>query len=356
MNFQRVAITGGAGFVGSSLAIALKEKWPDLDIVAFDNLIRNGSQLQVPRLLEAGVEFVKGDVRNREDLEAVDGDLLIECSAEPSVQAGLGGSPRYLLDTNLGGTIECLEWARERNASLIFLSTSRVYPIQGLENIPWEEKESRFVWQAPGEGEQRTEQGIEQDYPLSGVRSLYGTTKLSSEMLVQEYAASYGLASIINRFGVIAGPWQMGKVDQGFLALWVARHVFQGKLAYHGYGGKGKQVRDFLHIQDVVDLITLQIEHYLEDSRGEIYQAGGGLKNSTSLLELTQLCEEITSNTLEIGSVPETHPNDLRIVLLDSQKTKSKFSWEPKKSLRELVLDLSEWIQINEEVLKPILG
>ena len=130
---MRILVTGGAGFVGSNLASFFKRDRPDATVVAFDNLRRRGSELALPRLRAAGVEFRHGDVRNAEDLaEAGDFDLMIECSAEPSVHAGYGASPAYVINTNLTGTINCLEAVRRCGAALVFLSTSRVYPIAGL--------------------------------------------------------------------------------------------------------------------------------------------------------------------------------------------------------------------------------
>ncbi len=123
MVYNDVLITGGAGFVGSNLAIKLKEDYPSLNITVLDNLKRRGSELSLRRLKDAGVEFVHGDIRNREDLIFEKVDLLLECSAEPSVLAGINSSPDYLMNTNLVGTLNCLEVAREHGAASIFLST-----------------------------------------------------------------------------------------------------------------------------------------------------------------------------------------------------------------------------------------
>src|SRR5262249_36295214 len=153
-----------------------------------------------------------------------DFDLLIDCSAEPSVQAGLDGSPMYLLNTNLIGTINCLEVARRRGAAFMFLSTSRVYPITTLNAIPFRENTSRFYWDTALHIPGFSEHGIAENFPLDGVRSFYGVSKLASELLLQEYIYTYNMTAIINRCGLLAGPWQMGKVDQGVVTLWVARH------------------------------------------------------------------------------------------------------------------------------------
>jgi CDP-paratose 2-epimerase len=221
---MRILVTGGAGFVGSNLALSLKRNNPGFRICAFDNLRRRGSELALMRLREGGVDFVHGDVRWPDDLaDAGTFDLLIECSAEPSVHAGYAGSPAYVVQTNLTGTAHCLEAARRHRAGVIFLSTSRVYPIARLRGLPLERRGDRLDLAEDSSGVGWSYNGVATDFPLAGHRSMYGATKLASEMLVEEYRAMYGLRTIINRCGVISGPWQMGKVDQGFIVLWAAR-------------------------------------------------------------------------------------------------------------------------------------
>jgi CDP-paratose 2-epimerase len=353
MKFNRVLITGGAGFVGSTIAFDLKNQFPQKEIVVIDNLKRRGSELQIKRLMGQGIEFVHGDIRNQEDLENVDADVLIECSAEPSVMAGMDGSPAYLIQTNLVGTLNCLEWCRVRKAPILFLSTSRVYPMEPLSKIEFEETESRFQWLNPTIDHTRTVEGIGLGFPMDGVRSLYGATKYSAELLIREYCASYGFGGIVTRFGVLTGPWQMGKVDQGFVSLWVARHFFKGKLFYQGYGGQGKQVRDILHVSDLCSLIRKQLD-VCESYRGEVFQAAGGRSCSVSLKELTSYCQEITGNQIAIESKPDTHGNDVRILTLDSSSAETEFGWKREKEVSDIVSDIYRWLDNNEELLKPI--
>jgi len=356
VDFKTICITGGAGFVGSNVAIAFKCAHPTLDIIAVDSLKRRGSELALTRLREHGVRFVHGDIRCPEDLAELPAfDLLIDCSAEPSVQAGAAGSPAYVLHTNLTGTIHCLEAARVRGAAALFLSTSRIYPMDKLNALPFVEDASRFRWKAePGQSGFSAE-GVAEDFPLPGVRSFYGASKLASELLLQEYANSYGMKAIINRCGVIAGPWQMGKVDQGVATLWVARHVFGKPLSYNGYGGSGKQVRDVIHVDDIATLLLKQCAS-LKKWDGRVYNVGGGNTVSTSLRELTILCEEVTGRRIAISSVPETSSMDIRIYVTDARRVMRDFDWKPAKGLRDIVADVHRWIESDRARLEPILG
>lgn len=242
---ESILITGGAGFVGSSLALHLINRFPGTRIVCLDNLYRHGSELNLPRLQAAEIEFIRGDIRQAGDFPVGPFEFIIECSAEPSVLAGYGGVPDYLMETNLMGTYRCLEQARQWHSKTIFLSTSRVCPISVLEQHPWSEQPTRFAWNdVPGTA--ISSPGVSEACAMNAARSLYGWTKFASESLIEEYRSGFGLRAVTNRCSVLARPWQMGKVDQGVVALWVFRHYFGKPLKYIGYGGTGKLVRDML--------------------------------------------------------------------------------------------------------------
>src|SRR6478735_4969199 len=256
---MRLLITGGAGFVGGNLLVSLASRHPDWEIVALDNLMRRGSELSLSRLREAGVEFIHGDVREPADLKAAGPfDAMVECSAEPSVLAGFG-DPSYSVQTNLVGAFNCLERARAEEAFVVFLSTSRVYPVAPQLQLKLEEAETRFELSVTQPIAGAGPAGIAEDFPLAGARTLYGATKLSAELLIEEYADAFGLRAVIDRCGVIAGPWQMGKVDQGVFTHWLLAHRFGRGLDYIGFGGSGKQVRDLLHVDDLCDLFDEQL-------------------------------------------------------------------------------------------------
>jgi CDP-paratose 2-epimerase len=350
-----ILVTGGAGFVGSHLALRAKDAWPAARVVALDNLKRRGSELNLPRLRATGVEFIHGDIRCPDDLEAISGDfdLLLECSAEPSVLAGYGGSPAYVVHTNLGGTFHCLEWARRRQADVIFLSTSRVYPIGPLNALRYRETESRFELAEEQPYPGASAHGIAEDFPLAGARSLYGTTKLSSELLVEEYCEMYGLRAVVNRCGVLAGPWQMGKADQGVFALWLLAHHFGRPLKYIGFGGSGRQVRDVLHVEDLWDLLRLQIDRMAEFSGGP-FNVGGGQACSLSLRETTELCRALTGKTIPIEPAGENRAADVPVYITDNRRVERATGWTPRRTPEGILEDMHRWVCANESALKAV--
>jgi len=352
MMHERVLVTGGAGFVGSSVALALKKNHPQSHVTAFDNLHRRGSELNLSRLREAGIDFVHGDIRSPADLTGLSEtpDLIVECSAEPSAQAGYGGSPAYLIDTNLIGCYHCLELARRTKADFVFISTSRVYPYRRLNDLAYEETADRFVLSERQSTPGASARGVSEEFPLEGARSLYGMTKLAGELMVAEYGDAYGIRYLIDRCGVLTGPWQMGKSDQGVIALWMAAHYFRRKLSYIGFDGSGRQVRDFLHIDDFCDLLLEQIGNF-DTYQGRLFNVGGGVECSLSLLETTRLCEEITGNRLEIGAVAETRPADVRIYLTDYGRLAGVNGWRPRRDARRTLADIYEWMRACEGLL-----
>jgi CDP-paratose 2-epimerase len=187
------------------------------------------------------------------------------------------------------------------------------------------------------------------------VRSLYGATKLSAEYFIQEFAHNFGIPSVINRCGVLSGPYQMGKVDQGVVVLWMARHFWKGKLSYIGYGGNGQQVRDMLQVRDLFRLLQWQLAH-LQSGSSPIYNVGGGLQNSVSLAELTELCRDITGNRIPIGSTVENRPGDLPIYVTDNRRIHEKSGWAPTISNTQMLEEIHRWMVADEQLLKPILA
>jgi CDP-paratose 2-epimerase len=352
---ERILITGGCGFVGSHLALQLKFDFPTADIIAMDNLKRRGAELNIPRLQDAGIRFIHGDIRNPEDFNEV-GEIstLVEAAAEPSVLSGIHSTPDYVLNTNLTGTIHCLNFAQKNKARVIFLSTSRVYPIEKLCALSYTENDTRFQLQPNQVIPGVSPQGISENFPLDGARSFYGTSKLASELLIQEYGTFYNIPYIINRCGVLTGPWQMGKIDQGVVVLWLAMHYWKKPLSYIGFGGAGKQVRDILHIADLYRLIKMQLLGF-EQFQSQVFNVGGGLETSLSLQEMTTLCEQVTGNKITIQSNPETRPADIPLYLTNNDKITSCCGWAPSKKPEEIFTEIFQWMREQEHHVKKLL-
>jgi CDP-paratose 2-epimerase len=348
---RRVLVTGGAGFIGSNLATGLARRWPDWTIVALDNLTRRGSEMNLSRLRHAGVRFMHGDVRVLDDvLAAGEFDVVVECSAEPSVLA----TGSHVVQANLIGAYHCLELARRCGAQIVFLSTSRVYPVATLSALAYVATGSRFELATEQAIVGSSDAGIAEDFPLDGARTLYGATKLAAELLVEEYRVAHGLATVINRCGVVAGPWQMGKAEQGVFTYWMLAHHFGRPLRYIGFGGSGKQVRDLLHIDDLLDLVDLQLaapEHW----DGVTVNVGGGRGCSLSLLETTALCAEITGREVAVAASDESRPGDIPIYLSDCARLFSLTDWRPTRGAREVLVDIHSWIVEHEAALRAAL-
>jgi CDP-paratose 2-epimerase len=352
---NRLLITGGAGFVGSNLAVSLATRHPDWEVLVLDNLYRRGSRLNLPRLEEAGVEFVEGDVREPGDLARLPRiDAMIECSAEPSVMSGVDGDTGYLVHTNLTGAYNCLELARRDEAFMVFLSTSRVYPVEPQLRIALEEAPTRFEIAAEQELPGISPAGLSESFPLTGARTLYGATKLAAELLIEEYRSGLGVPAVIDRCGVIAGPWQMGKVDQGVFTHWMLAHRFENPLTYIGFGGEGKQVRDLLHVEDLVDLVERQL---LDPGAwdGRTVNVGGGRQCSLSLRETTEICRRLTGNEVPIEPVLETRQGDVPVYLSDCGELFALDEWRPRRSAEQVLADINDWIAADEERIASAL-
>jgi CDP-paratose 2-epimerase len=344
---MRVLVTGGAGFIGSSIALALAARHNDWAVVVCDNLYRRGSELNLPRLREAGVEFVHADVRQADDLMRIgEVQALVECSAEPSVMA----SGEVVVPVNLTGAYHCFELAARHDAQVVFLSSSRVYPVATMERLAYRELDTRYelLDEQPVPG--ASAEGLSEAFPLAGSRTMYGASKLAAELILAEYELPW----VVNRCGVVAGPWQMGKVDQGVFTHWILSFYFGKPLSYIGYGGSGKQVRDLLHVTDLVDLVDEQLAAPQEWA-GRTYNVGGGRACSLSLQETSAICRELTGNELEIAALSETRAGDIRCYLSDCSALHQHSAWRPKRGPRDILVDIFAWISENEELVRRAL-
>jgi CDP-paratose 2-epimerase len=230
-----------------------------------------------------------------------------------------------------------------------------VYPTAAVNGLAFQEEATRYTLAREQSAPGASADGIDERFPLTGSRTFYGATKLASEMLLEEYAAAYELDYVALRCGVISGPGQMGKVEQGVFALWMARHLWGTQLLYKGWGATGKQVRDVLHVDDLRDLMFGILTGWDRVSRRTL-NAGGGNAVSASLQEATAECQAITGRSLTVQRVPETHPTDVRIYVTNHAALSSLLHWRPQRSVRQIFADLHEWMLADETRLKPILA
>jgi len=258
-----------------------------------------------------------------------------------------------MVDVNLLGAANCFDFARERGAAVLFISTSRVYPHDQINALRFLEGATRLEYADERDGV--SERGVSTTFRLDGRRSLYGATKLSAEYILQEYSEQYGLSSIIDRCGVIAGPWQLGKVDQGVFTHWLVAHHLGRPLTYIGFGGRGLQVRDLLHIDDLVELVLKQIAD-IPSYHGQVFNAGGSASASLSLVETTALCQELTGHRVDITPDPRNRPGDVMWFITDNGDTETVFDWRPRKGARVTLEDTYSWLCSNAGMTERIFG
>lgn len=340
---MRLLISGVCGFVGAALARALLDARSDVVIAGFDNFSRPGSQTNVDDLRRRGVRLFHGDVRAASDFETLPvAEWVIDCAANPSVLAGVDGrtSSRQLVEHNLGGTINLLEYCKRHRAGFVLLSTSRVYSIAPLAALPVRVEEEAFVPAADGALPTGvTAAGISEGFSTAAPVSLYGATKLASEALALEYADAFGFPCFVNRCGVLAGAGQFGRPDQGIFAYWIHSWARRRPLRYIGFSGTGHQVRDCLHPADLVPLIEAQMTG--GGTGGErIFNAGGGGDSARSLRQLSAWCAR-RFGPHDVAADAQPRPFDIPWVVLDSARAAQTWGWRPRRSVEGILADIA---------------
>ena len=333
---MKILITGGCGFVGSNLAIYFKDNRIGTQISSLDNLSRRGTILNLNRLKKKKIKNFKIDISNNKAVENLPKyDLIIDCCAEASVETSKKEIDR-VFNTNLIGTFNILKKCERDKSNFIFLSSSRVYSIEKLREL----KKNKSL--------------INEKFDTSGPKSIYGFCKYSSEHLIREFSFLHKIKYIINRCGVISGPWQFGRQDQGFVSFWIWKHINKKKLSYIGFGGKGSQIRDVVHISDVCKLIALQINK-INNIYNFTINVGGGKKNAISLKDLTKICQKITLNRIKISSKKNTSEYDIPYYITDNSKVKKIYKWVPKKKIFHIIQDMYKWMSSNKKTLKKYI-
>jgi CDP-paratose 2-epimerase len=351
---MKILISGICGFVGSTIAARLHGE--GREVFGFDNFIRPGSELNRLALKKRGIKVTHGDARNAADMGALPAaDWVIDAAANPSVLAGVDGqtSSRQLVEHNLFGTVNLLEYCKAHQAGFVLLSTSRVYAIPPLAEL--KVKAAAKAFRPAGGRLPRgvSAQGISEEFSTNAPVSLYGSTKLASESLALEYGATFDFPVWINRCGVLAGAGQFGRADQGIFSFWINSWLRRRPLKYIGFGGKGCQVRDCLHPHDVVALILKQIKAGQANGRPQIVNVSGGVKNSMSLAQLSDWCaERFGPHTVAGDATPRAF--DIPWMVLNSALASKIWDWQPVIRLENVLEEIAghaeshpEWLDLS---------
>ncbi|HVU16306.1 MAG TPA: NAD-dependent epimerase/dehydratase family protein [Candidatus Didemnitutus sp.] len=352
---MRILISGVCGFVGSTLARELAHPDRRHEVVGFDNFIRPGSEGNRSALKAAGVKIIHADLRAASDVEALPVcDFVIDAAANPSVLAGIDGqsSSRQVVEHNLTGTLNLLEYCKARKAGLILLSTSRVYSIAALASLPVRVRNDAFVVDASNSlPAGASAAGIAEDFSTTAPISLYGATKLASEAMALEYGNAFGFPVFINRCGVLAGAGQFGRADQGIFAFWVNSWLRRRPLRYLGFGGAGHQVRDCLHPRDLIPVLEKQLAAPRIAAGDRVANFSGGAKSATSLAELSRWCSaRFGSHTVAADGTPRDF--DLPWIVLDHGKATKLWNWQPQMATASILDEIARHAESHPDWLE----
>lgn len=352
---MRILISGICGFAGSTLARSLLAHEERASIFGIDNFIRPGSEGNRQELKKLGVRLFHGDIRSATDVDLLPAcDWVIDAAANPSVLAGVDGhtSSRQLLEHNLLGTVNLLEYCKRHAAGLVLLSTSRVYSIAPLSKLPVRVVDNAFVPEPAADSKALSERGVAEDFPTLAPLSLYGSTKLASEQIALEYGETFSFPVFINRCGVLAGAGQFGRPDQGIFSYWIHSHLRRRPLRYIGFGGHGHQVRDCLHPADLAPLLCAQFKASSLPPSERIANVSGGAASAMSLRQLTDWCDA-RFGAHAIAADPASRTFDIPWIVLDSSKAERLWSWKPATPVGSILEEIAghaaahpEWLDL----------
>lgn len=350
---MKLLITGICGFAGRALTDALLESIAGLEIIGIDNFSRAGSEMNREPLEKKGVAVIEGDIRSLSDvgkLPAV--DWVIDAAANPSVLAGVDGksSTRELVENNLYGTVNLLEYCKQHGAGFILLSTSRVYNIETLCGLRLESSDDAFVPAEPFPNG-ISARGVSEATSTQSPVSLYGATKVASESLAIDYGHGFDFPVWINRCGVLAGAGQFGRADQGIFSFWLHSWNARRPLKYIGFDGTGHQVRDCLHPRDLVPLLTQQIAG--NASAPSICNLGGGTGNNMSLKQLSAWCAD-RFGAREVASDLAPRPFDVPWLVMDSAVAKEHWDWQPATPMHEVLEEIATHAEAHPDWLDVV--
>lgn len=347
---RRMLITGGAGFIGSNAALAfVRRGW---EVVVLDNLSRKGAQINLAWLEESAQRgsngsfaFVKGDVRDRTGVEDLfrqqKFDAVLHLAGQVAVTTSVV-EPREDFEINAGGTFTLLDAVRRHCPEAVFLyaSTNKVYG--NMEEVGIVERNGRYEY-AGGMP------GVDERAPLD-FHSPYGCSKGAGDQYVIDFARIYGMRTTSFRQSCIYGPRQFGVEDQGWVAWFTIAAVLKRPITIFG---DGRQIRDVLHVDDLVDGYERAIEQP-EKVAGQAFNIGGGPANTLSLLELIALLEETLKIRIPL-KFADWRPGDQKVFVCDVDKALDRFGWQPRIGSDEGVRRLIAWVSSNADMLRQQL-
>jgi CDP-paratose 2-epimerase len=330
-------IIGGAGFIGCNIARRLIEQ--ESEVLLFDNLSRKGTRSNLRWLQSLGpARFIEGDIRDAEALQRVfaahgDIDVVYHMAAQVAVTTSVA-NPREDFEINALGTFNVLEAIRQTRADpiLIFASTNKVYG--GMEDVKIVEQDGRYAYRDFPEG-------IPEDRFLD-FHSPYGCSKGCADQYVRDYARIYGLRTVTFRQSCIYGYRQFGVEDQGWVAWFTIQAVLDRPITIYG---DGKQVRDMLFVDDLVEAYQMAVRA-IETTSGKIYNLGGGPRNKMCLHDLVAFLETQTHRRLRIA-YDDWRPGDQPVFVCNVEKARRQFGWAPRTSPEEGVRKLFAWVSEN---------
>jgi len=343
-NKEKILITGGAGFIGSNLVDFYLKK--GAEVIVFDNFSRSGVEYNLGELKKSGdFSFVKGDVRNFDDLKSVFKNhpkitTIFHEAAQVAVTTSVN-NPKEDFEINVLGTLNTLEAFRNFSPDAVFIyaSTNKVYG--GLDDLKIIEKESRYEFE-----DRDYKNGIPEKRCLD-FHSPYGCSKGAADQYVRDYSRIYNLKTVVFRQSCIYGPRQFGIEDQGWVAWFIARILFNKEITLYG---TGKQVRDILFIDDLISAYDLTVKN-IEIAKGKIYNIGGGANNSISLLELIHYLEELISIKIKYNFADWRH-GDQKIFISDNSLASENLNWVPQINWKDGVKKLYFWLKNNQALLE----